>query len=94
MSSEPPPEEIVEAIERAIRGGRKIEAIRLLREHSGKGLAEAKEFIEKLTEQLYERDPESFSVPPAKSGSGCGTTSAACLLLATLLLVAAMAVVR
>jgi hypothetical protein len=38
----------VPEVRTAIEGGRKIEAIRLVREHTGLGLKEAKELVERL----------------------------------------------
>lgn len=52
----------------AIKQRRKIEAIKLHREATGDGLKESKEFIEELTAQLMEEDPDSFQ--PAKAGCG------------------------
>jgi large subunit ribosomal protein L7/L12 len=42
------PGEIRDAVERELAAGRKIEAIKLVRENSGLGLKEAKEFVERL----------------------------------------------
>ena len=53
----------------AIKAGRKIEAIKLYRDATGAGLKEAKEFIEELTAQLLEEDPNAIQ----SSGSGCAT---------------------
>ena len=53
----------------AIYGGRKIEAIKLVREAAGCGLKEAKEFVEKLAAELYVKEPQKFAAAPtAKSG--------------------------
>ena len=53
----------------AIYGGRKIEAIKLVREAAGCGLKEAKEFVEKLAAELYAKEPQKFAAAPsAKSG--------------------------
>lgn len=72
-----PSDQTRQAIVDAIYAGRKIEAIKLHREATGQGLKESKDFIEALTAQLREEDPEK--VPPPKSGCG-----AAALLLSTL----------
>ena len=55
----------------AIYGGspRKIEAIKLVREATGCGLAEAKQFVEKLGAELYAKEPQKFSASPV--GKGC-----------------------
>jgi ribosomal protein L7/L12 len=66
-----------DAITQAIYTGRKIEAIKLYRESTGKGLKEAKDFIEAVTERLREEDPDRVS-PTAK---GCGTSVLAVLVL-------------
>ena len=42
----------------ALMAGRKIEAIKLYREATGKGLKDAKDFIDRLVEELAERHPE------------------------------------
>jgi ribosomal protein L7/L12 len=50
----------LEAVRAEMRAGRKIEAIKLLRETTGLGLAEAKQFVERL-----EHDPQAV---PAELG--------------------------
>jgi ribosomal protein L7/L12 len=61
-------------IEAALFGGRKIEAIRLYREATGKGLLEAKNGVEALEAQLRANSPERFHAElmqePGRS-SGC-----------------------
>ncbi len=58
-----------DSITAAIFAGEKIQAIRLYRElHPGTGLAEAKETVEKLAEQLYAKHPGRFTRPPQKAG--------------------------
>jgi len=64
----PIPEERVNQIKAAIFEGNKIEAIKHFREHTGKGLAEAKEFIENLTTELKTKEPEKFKVPASAKG--------------------------
>ena len=68
MDDQPTQEEI-EAIGDALAAGRKIEAIKIYRDATGKGLKEAKEFIEALIPKLQEHDPEKYA-KLAKSG-GC-----------------------
>ena len=65
------PENKRQAIMEAIYGGspRKIEAIKLVREATGCGLAEAKEFVEKLGAELYAKEPQKFAANPV--GKGC-----------------------
>lgn len=81
MSSEVP-EETKQQIAEAIFTERKIEAIKLYREATGQGLAEAKEFIEKLTDELREKSPEKFKPLTSDTAAGCG--SAALLFLAAI----------
>ena len=66
------PEDKRQAIIEAMYGGgpRKIEAIKLVREATGCGLKEAKDFVEKLGAELYAKEPEKFAAAPV-SKSGC-----------------------
>jgi hypothetical protein len=66
--SDPVPEDVVQHIRDALFAGRKIEAIKLYREHSGLGLKESKDFIERLERELREREPDRFTVPPGRGG--------------------------
>lgn len=59
-----------QAIMSALFEGRKIEAIKLYREATGVGLAEAKSFVEGLEARLREENPGKFSVGSGKSGCG------------------------
>lgn len=70
------------AVKDAIFNGRKIEAVRLYREAAGCGLKDAKEFIERLTVEMSEREPGNFRVDPRKR-AGCGVST---LLFAALTL--------
>jgi hypothetical protein len=80
MSDSEPDQQMIEEITQALASGQKIQAIKLYREATGKGLKEAKEFIDQLIPALVEKDPERFS--KLNSGaSGCGS---AVLLLAVL----------
>lgn len=67
--SEPIPAEAVDEITDNIFAGRKIEAIKRYREHSGKGLKEAKDFVEALEAELRAKEPEKFTSAP--TGKGC-----------------------
>ena len=73
----------------AIYGGspRKIEAIKLVREATGCGLAEAKQFVEKLGAELYAKEPQKFSASPV--GKGCVG-----MLVAVVLVLGMIGVVR
>ena len=64
------PEDRRAAILEAIYGARKIEAIKLVREATGCGLKEAKEFVEKLSAELYAKEPAKFTAAPTGK-SGC-----------------------
>src|SRR3954469_10523698 len=71
------PEADAAKIREFVFAGRKIQAIKLLREASGLGLKEAKDVVEALEKELRETSPEKFT---AKAGKGCGTTVLCCLL--------------
>ena len=68
---EQPSEEQIEAITDALASGKKIEAIKIYRESTGKGLKEAKEFVDALIPKLVEHDPERFA-KISKAG-GCSS---------------------
>lgn len=53
-----------------VREGKKLEAIRILREHSGMGLAECKTQIEALEDEMAANDPE-FARILSKRRTGC-----------------------
>ena len=80
MANQPLDPKIVEAVTEALANGEKIMAIKIYRDATGKGLRDAKEFIEQLTPRLLEQDPERFA-KMAKSTSGCG--AAALMFVAT-----------
>ncbi len=87
MSDQPTPEEC-QRIADALAAGRKIEAIKTYREATGKGLKEAKDFIDALIAVQTGKDPEAYD---RATKSGCGT---AALLCFAALLPAAAWVVR
>jgi len=58
--------------------GRKIAAIKRLRELSGLGLAEAKEIIDRLEADLRAANPERFTAPRK---NGCTVTATAGLFV-------------
>ena len=66
----------------ALYGGRKIEAIKQLREMSGLGLKESKDLIDKLETELRVAHPERFKSRPR--------TNPGCVLLLVLLFPAAV----
>jgi hypothetical protein len=68
-----------QAFAEALYAGRKIEAIRQLRELSGLGLADAKGIIDRLEADLRAAHPERF---PKNSSPGAG-----CIILVLIILV-------
>lgn len=66
----PNPEDQADRVKSALFAGRKIEAIKLYREQTGVGLAEAKTAVEKLEEELRASTPASFANPPSKGCTG------------------------
>ncbi len=82
------PEDKRAAILEAIYGARKIEAIKLVREVTGCGLKEAKEFVEKLSVELYAKEPAKFTAAPTgKSGCVGVVVAGAVILSAAVVLV-------
>ena len=75
-----PSDEQIEEISEALADGNKIEAIKIYREATGKGLKDAKDFIEALIPKLVEKDPEKYD-KIAKSGGGCASVIVFALLL-------------
>jgi len=70
----------------AIEQGRKIEAIKIVRERTGVGLAHAKVLVERAARQIAEQNPRG---PMSESGSGMPR-----LLLSLLLALVILAVFR
>ena len=77
MTDTPTPEQ-VNAIANALAGGKKIEAIKIYRETTGKGLKEAKDFIDALIPQLKESDPEKYANLSISQGAGCASVILLC----------------
>ena len=78
-SSTPDPEVVA-----AIYAGYKIQAIKAYRDkHPAFGLAEAKEYVEKLADELYAKEPHKFKQAPTRS-SGCTSVLVALVAIATL----------
>lgn len=61
------PDEEMNQVLDAIYAGQKILAVKIYKEARNTGLAEAKQFIEQLTDELKQQHPERFS----QSKSGC-----------------------
>ena len=77
-----------QAIEAAIFAGNKIEAMKLYREATGVGLAEAKEAVEAMEASLRQRHPEKFT---ASQKRGCmGVLVCAAFLLGTIVCLTAV----
>jgi hypothetical protein len=72
-----PPTELQVILEH-IYAGHKIEAVKHYKELRGVSLLEAKQFIEKLTDELREQSPEKFAASPK---SGCLGTILLCFSL-------------
>jgi hypothetical protein len=79
LMSQAIPEDKLTAIKEALFAERKIEAIKLYRECTGVGLAEAKSAVETLEAELHKSSPEKFL--PAKTGKGCMGLVMACLFV-------------
>lgn len=74
----------INAISAALRGGNKIEAIKLYRETTGLGLKESKDAVEALEDDLREKFPDQF--PPAGSASTRAKGKGGCLGLVAVLI--------
>lgn len=72
------PEEQAVAVKNALYTGQKILAVKLYREQTGVGLAEAKEAVEKLEAELRAGTPERFTKSESK---GCLSVIVAAALL-------------
>lgn len=64
-------DEVLAQIREALIHGRKIEAIKLYRESTGAGLAEAKNAVEAFEKEWRAATPEQFTTSPG--GKGCST---------------------
>lgn len=67
-----------QAMAELLYAGRKIEAIKQLRELSGLGLKESKDIIDRLEAALRAEHPERFTVPKKR---GCMTVLALLLVI-------------
>lgn len=73
-------------IEEALAAGRKIDAVKLYREATGKGLKESKEAVEALGKELSARDPERFEKAVVSQKSGCVSMLMCCVAIAAAVL--------
>ena len=76
-TSSPTPEQVQEIAD-ALAARRKIEAIKIYRAATGKGLKEAKDFIDALVPQLVEQDPEKYKALSAPKSAGCASVLVVC----------------
>jgi hypothetical protein len=72
-----PNSNVEDEIQAALFRGNKIEAIKLHRGATGKGLKEAKDFVEALEAELRRISPEKFTGP----SGGCGSAVLAFLAM-------------
>ena len=88
------PEDKRQEILEAIYGGspRKIETIKLVRDATGCGLREAKEFVEKLSAELYAKEPQKFEAAPTGKSGCVGVILAVAAILAAACVVVMMLV--
>ena len=77
-----PTKEQIDQIGNALAAGNKIEAIKLYREATGKGLKESKDFVDALVTKLAAQDPRKYANVAAQ-GKGCG---AALILISAVIL--------
>ena len=61
-------------IESLIYQGKKIQAIKVFRNATFQGLKESKDYVDKLTLELYEKNPGRFAQDPTRA-TGCGTAA-------------------
>jgi hypothetical protein len=78
------PESDAEAIRESIFAGRKIEAIKHVRDTTGLDLAQAKTMVEQLEQQLRRTSPEKFTARP---GAGCSSSAALFMAVAAVTIV-------
>lgn len=75
-----PTKEQIEQIGDALAAGGRISAIKIYREVTGKGLKDAKDFIDTLIPALIEQDPEKYSKLTSQgTGSGCASVILVCI---------------
>ena len=77
--------EQTQQITNTLTGGHKLEAIKLYRDATGKGLKDSKDYIESLIPKLIEQDPEKYAAL-ARQGKGCASVIVVALIGTTALL--------
>jgi len=83
MSDQITPEEN-EAICNALASGSILDAIKIYRQATGKGLKESKDFIDALIPQLKQQDPQRYEKISEPGAIGCGAKVLLCVSLAGL----------
>ena len=91
MSTQIPPE-AAQQIGTCLFAGRKIEAIKIYRTHTGSDLVTAKNAVEALEAELRAREPGRFVAAPAQAGKGCAVILAVLAALAVLVVLALLRV--
>jgi hypothetical protein len=74
-----PPKDAYQQVQAALFAGNKIEAIKVYRGMTGRGLKESKDFVEALEAELRVESPELFTAPPG--GRGCAGAGALLLVI-------------
>lgn len=85
------PEHERQALLDAIYKRQTIDAVRRVRDVTGCGLKEAKDFVDRLAAELYAKDPGKFAADPGKRGC---LGLVAMITICTVLLLIAGALVR
>ena len=75
------PEDKLGPIKESIFSGQKITAIKLYREATGVGLADAKDAVEKMEAELRGTSPEKFRATPAGKKGCLGVVVMVCLVV-------------
>jgi hypothetical protein len=78
MPDELTPEQ-TQQITNTLTSGRKLEAIKLYRDATGKGLKDSKDYVEALIPKLIEQDPEKYA-SLANQGKGCASVIVVALI--------------
>lgn len=79
-----PTREQIESIAHALAAGRTIEAIKIYRDATGKGLKDSKDFIDALIPKLKEQDPVKYA-GLSRQGAGCASVVLLCVGLVWIL---------
>jgi hypothetical protein len=75
----PTPEEIITSVHDELKAGRKIEAIKIIKQATGMGLKESKDIAD---DGAVDLKPEMIvNLEPVPGSQGCGGTAAAVILM-------------